>query len=200
MFITQQLATSAIVAQEHYLTAVHDITQAWTGIGAALYALWKQTKVASSTWTLLGVVSYLACVSTLHIASTTIMQFTAFNSSSIITMQSEMAFPNATVLANGTWQGTSTATPSSSFLSSIQTIGLLNNTLYGILTTTDSSLVNATVNATSLQSTCGLLSNLTCSLNLDVQNLNFSNNDIGSGYFILNSNVSGKFFTLIITY
>ena len=48
-------------------------------------------------------VFYLACVSTLHIASTTIMQFTAFNSSSILTMKSAMALPNATALANGTW-------------------------------------------------------------------------------------------------
>ena len=38
---------------------MHDITQAWTGIGAAVYALWKQTTVASSTWTLLGVVSVM---------------------------------------------------------------------------------------------------------------------------------------------
>ncbi|KAG8217910.1 hypothetical protein J3R82DRAFT_6076 [Butyriboletus roseoflavus] len=134
---------------------------AWTGIGAAVYAFWQQTKVASSTWTILGVVSYLACVFTLQTASTTIMQFTAFNSSSIITIQSAIALPNATVLVNGTWPGTFQGIPPSNLLSNVQTTGLLNNTLYDILTTTDSSFTNATVNATALQANCGLLSNVT---------------------------------------
>ena len=192
MLITQQLATSAIIAQGHYLTAVHDIAQAWTGIGAAIYAVWKQTRVASSTWTLLGVVSYLACVSTLHIASTAIMQFTAFNSSSIITMQSAMAFPNGTVLANQTWQNTFSVIPPSSFLSSIQTIGLSNNTLYDIVTTTNPSLTNATVNATSLQANCGLLSNLTLNDSGPLSTLNFSGNGFRSGGFEFSND--GRFF------
>ncbi|KAG8215508.1 hypothetical protein J3R82DRAFT_9153 [Butyriboletus roseoflavus] len=183
VFITQQLALSAIIAQRDYLTAVHDIAEAWNGIGTALYTLWQQTKVASSTWTMLGVVSYLACVSTLQIASTTIMQFTAFNSSSIITMQSTMAFPNATILVNGTWWGAFDSIPSSSLLSNIQTTGLLNNTLYDTLNTTDSSFTNAIVNATSLQASCGLLSNLTFDNSGLTPTLNFSVNNFGSGSF-----------------
>ncbi|KAG8215448.1 hypothetical protein J3R82DRAFT_9062 [Butyriboletus roseoflavus] len=192
VFITQQLATSAIIAQRHCLTEVHDISQAWTGIGAAIYALWQQIKVASSTWTLLGVVSYLACVSTLQTASTTIMQFTAFNSYSTILVQSAVAWPNATTLANVPWGNTFyEGLPPSGLLSNIQTIGLLNNTLYDILTTTDPSFTNATVNATSLQSNCGLLSNLTFS-NLGPQYLNFSDGGIGPGYFVLNiSDIEG---------
>ena len=113
---------------------------------------------------MLGVISYFTYVSTLQTASIAIMQFTAFNSYSTIFVQSEMAWPNPTTLANLIvlnifYQGLA----SSSFFSSIQTIGLLNNTLYNILTTTNSSFTNATMNATFLQSTCGLLSNLTFS-------------------------------------
>ena len=179
---------------------MHNIAGAWTGIGAAVYALWQQTKVASSTWTMLGVVSYLACVSTLQTASTTIMQFTAFNSYSIIPIQSAMTWPNATVIA-GAWGSTFMAgLPPSSLLSSIQAIGLVNNTLYDILTTTNSSFANATVNATSLQSTCGLLSNLTFQVELGLQNLSFSNNGLGSGNIIVNLGSDGKFITLRITY
>ena len=166
-----------------------------------MHALWQQTKVASSTWTMLGVVFYLACVSTLQTASTAIMQFTAFNSTSTIPIQSEMAWPNATVITDGSqWEGSFQGLPPSSFLSNIQTIGLLNNTLYDILTTTDSSFTTAIVNATSLQSNCGLLSNLTFSI-LGQQNLSFFDNGIGSGYFLLNGSSSSKleFFTLKIT-
>ena len=185
MFITQKLAISAILAQRHYLTAVHDIAGAWTGIGAALHALWQQTKVVSSIWTMLSVVSYLACVSTLHIASTSIMQFTAFDSYSTIPVQSEMAWPNDTVLGSGFWSSTFVGIPPNSLLSNIQTIGLLNNTLYDILTTTDSSFTNATVNATSLQANCGLLSNLTF---YNSNTLNFSMNNFGSGNIVLYGN------------
>ena len=197
MYITQQLAISAIIAQRHYLTAVHDIGQAWTGIGAAVYALWQLTKVASSIWTTLGVVSYLASVSTLHIASTTIVQFTAFDSSSSITIQSSMALPNATVLTNGAWTTTVLDIPPNSLLLNIQTIGLLNNTLYDILTPTDSSFKNATVNATSLQASCGLLSNLTFSDSNQTPIIIFSVDDFGSGYLEF---YNGEFFKWNIKY
>ena len=186
MFITQQLAISAIIAQKHYLTSVYGIAQAWTGIGAAVYTLWQQTKVASSIWTLLGVISYLACISILHIAFTTIMQFTAFNSSSIIMMQPVIALPDATILANGTWQNAFSVMPPGSLLSNIQTIGLLNNTIYDVVTTTgDPTLTNAIVNATALQANCGLLSNPTFSGASST--LNFSINGFGSGSFEFNN-------------
>ena len=184
-----------MIGQRHYLTAVHDIAQAWTGIGAAAHALWQQTKVASSTWTMLGVVSYLACVSTLQTASTTIMQFIAFDSYSTIPIQSAITWPNATTLANMTLPNSLyQSLPPSSFLSNIQTIGLLNNTLYDILTTTDSSFTKATLNATSLQSYCGLLSNLT--FNSSIHTLSFSDNGFGFGSFVLLGDIDGMFLFL----
>ena len=124
---------------------------------------------------------YLACISTLHIASSTIMQFIAFNSTSTISVQSNVTWPNSTVLANGgTWIAQFQTVPPSSLLANIQINGLLNNTIYDILGTTDPSFMNATVNATSLQASCGLLSNLT--FNSGVWPiLNFSFDGLGSG-------------------
>ena len=181
---------------------MHDIAQAWTGIGAAIYGLWQHTKVASSTWTMLGVISYLACISTLQTASTAVMQFTVFNSNSTCFVQSKNPWPNATTFVDGSWANTfASGLPSRSLLSSIQTIGLLNNTLYDILTTIDSSFTQAIVNTTSLQSNCGLLSNLAFS-NLGQPNLSFSDNGFGSAYFILNHipDFQGKFSIFKITY
>ncbi|KAF8842346.1 hypothetical protein BDN67DRAFT_383903 [Paxillus ammoniavirescens] len=192
VFITQRLALSGFIARRQYLTAVHDVSGAWPGIGAAISAVWQQRKVASSTWTTIAVMTYLGCVSVLHIASSTIMQFTAFNSTLTTSVQSSMAWPNQSVDFTGlNWVGAVNAVPSMNMLSDLSTYGLSNNTLYDTLTTADPLFVNATVNATSLQASCGLLSNLTYHVNPDTTSaapthyVNFSVSGLGSGAFIL---------------
>lgn len=185
VFVTQQLAMSAIIAQWHYVTAVHDVSQAWTGIGAAVHTLWQQTKTTSSFWTLLGIAIYLACVSVLHITSTTILQFTAFNITSTISVQSTVTWPNSSVLTNGTWVGPSQIVPPSTLLANLETVGLLNNTVYDIINTTDPTLTTAIVNSTSIQSSCGLLSNLTTFTLDESFTLNFFIDGIGNESFLL---------------
>ena len=160
MFITQQLAVHKIIAQRHYLTAVHDIAQAWTGIRAALYVLWQQIGITSSLWRTLGVVIYLACVSALHIASSTIMQFTAFNSTSTLSVQSAVAWPNGSIFENGSSPNVIPVFPPNSLSANFKTTGLLNNTVYDIINQTSPDFTSAVVNATSFQASCGLLSNL----------------------------------------
>lgn len=159
---------------------MHDVTQAWTGIGASVHVLWQQIRMPSSIQSMLAVVIYLACISALYIASTTIMQFTAFNSTSSISIQSEVAWPNSTVLAHSFWISQFQSIPPSGLLANIQTNGLLNNTIYDILSTSDSSFTSAIVNATSIQSNCSLLSNLTF-FNSNESTLNFSVDGFGSG-------------------
>ena len=189
VFITQQLAIPAILTKHHYLTTVHDISQAWTGIGAAVYSLWQQTKLVSSILPMLGVMIYLACISTLHIASSTIMQFTAFNSTSTISIQSNVTWPNSTVLATGSWSNPFEIVQPSSLLANIQTNGLLNNTIYDILDATNPGFINATVNATSVQTSCGLLPNLTFSKSAISPSLNFTADGLGSQNFSLDCKV-----------
>ena len=169
-----------MVTQWHYLTAVHDISQAWTGLGAAIYALVQQTKTVSSIWTMLGVTTYLACVSILHIASTTIMQFTAFNSTSIIPIQSTVTWPSSIVLTNGSWAGPNLIVTPNNLLQNMETLGLLNNTIYDIVNLTDPAFTTAIVNATSLQANCGLLSNLTFSNSGPSPIFNFSVDGLGN--------------------
>ncbi|KAF8837093.1 hypothetical protein BDN67DRAFT_1005137 [Paxillus ammoniavirescens] len=192
VFITQRLALSRFIARRQYLTAVHDVSSAWSGIGAAISAVWQQRRVASSTWMTIAVMIYFGCVSTLHIASSTIMQFTAFNSTSITLVQSSMAWPDPSVNLMGlNWVAAISTVPSMNMLSDLSTYGLTNNTLYDTLTTADPLFVNATVNATSLQASCGLLSNLTYNVNPDINStlpthyVNFSMNGLGSGAFSL---------------
>ena len=183
VFIVQQLATSKLIAQRHYLTTVHDTANAWTGIGAAVYALVQQRKLPSSIWAIIGVAMYLACVSVMHIASSTIMQFTAFNSTSTSFVQTLVSWPNSSVLSNATWLDAIQTMPSISLIDNLQTNGLLNNTIYDIITITQSSFTNAAVNATSLQASCGLLSNLSFfnSTSVGFPGFNFSVNGLGQG-------------------
>ena len=184
----QQLATSKLIAQRYYLTTVHDTANAWTGIGAAVYALLQQKKTPSSIWAMIGVVMYLACVSVIHIASSTIMQFIAFNSTSTISVQTLIAWPNSSVLSNSSWIGAIQTMPPITLIDDLQTNGLLNNTVYDILTTTQPGFTNATVNATSLQSSCGLLSNLSYYNSTSLPGLNFSVEGLGQGSFSFQAN------------
>ena len=156
----QQLAIAKLIAQRHYLTTVHDTTNAWAGIGASLSALLQQKNQPSSLWAIIGVMVYLICISVMHIASSTVLQFTTYNSTSIISVPTLVSWPNSSTLANYAWTFAIQDMPPISLADNLQTNGLLNNTIYDILTTNHSRFINATVNATSLQASCGLLSNI----------------------------------------
>ena len=160
MFIVQQLAIAKLIAQRHYLTTVHDTANAWTGLGAALSTLLQSKTTPSSFWAITGVVVYLACTSVMHIASTAVMQFTAFNSTSTISVPTLIPWPNTSIVSNGSWTNAIQTIPPISLVDDLQTNGLFNNTIYDILTTSHPSFTNVTVNATSLQASCGLLSNI----------------------------------------
>ncbi|KAJ7230925.1 hypothetical protein B0H12DRAFT_1077329 [Mycena haematopus] len=82
VFVTQRLATRCSLQREQMLTATHDNTAAWAGIGAALSLLWNQTKVTSSV-SLLGVLStftYLVAILGLHTTSSSLFSLVASNS------------------------------------------------------------------------------------------------------------------------
>jgi hypothetical protein len=141
---------------------------------------------------IIAVMIYLGCVSVLHITSSTVMQFTPFNSTTTTLVQSSMAWPNQTVNFTALdWWTAVPGVPSMHMLSDLSTHGLSNNTVYDTLTTADPLFVNATVNTTSLQASCGLLSNLTYNVNPDINStlpthyVNFSVSGLGSGTFAL---------------
>ena len=118
MFIVQQLGLSKLIAQRHFLTTVHDTANAWTGVGTAVYSLLQQQNPSSSIWLIVGVAFYLGCVSVMHIASTTIMEPTTYNSTSTVLVQTLMPWPNSTVISNDTWFDSIQTTPP---------IGLIDN-------------------------------------------------------------------------
>ncbi|KAH7903529.1 hypothetical protein BJ138DRAFT_968007, partial [Hygrophoropsis aurantiaca] len=48
VFVTRRLALSYNFSRRQILTSIHDKSEAWTGIGAALSGLWDQTKIKTS--------------------------------------------------------------------------------------------------------------------------------------------------------
>ena len=156
--MTQRLALSAVMTHWTKLTAVHDISGAWNGIGAAISALWQQTKVASSPPTLVLVLIYLSCISGLHIISSSVIQFEAFNNPVTSVVPSSLAWTSSSVdLSAIDWRTISGLMPFWSLFLTAK--GLSGRTLYDV-PSPDYTYTGAVVNATTISAECGLLSNL----------------------------------------
>ena len=95
--VTQRLALTDLLSRPQKLTAIHDVSGAWSGLGAATATLWQQTNVAASTRATLLVVLYLSCISILHGASPTIMEFQAYNATSTTSVPSNITSPEPPV-------------------------------------------------------------------------------------------------------
>ena len=88
------------------------------------------------------------------------MQFQTFNSTIVNTVQSTLAWPNSSVdLQYLNWVDIVPLVPIINQLPDLSTEGLFASTVYDIPSVTRTSL-NATVNATTVHASCGLLSNL----------------------------------------
>ncbi|KAF8547830.1 hypothetical protein OG21DRAFT_840133 [Imleria badia] len=159
VFMTQRLALSASLSRRQKLTITHDISAAWSGLGAAILTLWQQTNITASTSATISVFLYLTCISVLHVASPAIMQFQPYNTSIATIVASNATWPDPSVnLTALEWGGISPIVPllfgfGSSMLA---TSGLVNSTLYDTFSG-NQAIVNASVNASTIRAKCGLL-------------------------------------------
>jgi hypothetical protein len=166
VLITQRLAVSAALARRQKLTSIHDMCGAWSGIGAAINSLWQQTKIAASPSTTLVILTYLGCISGLHIISSSIIQFQPFNNPMTITIQSRLAWPPPSVdIGSFDWRSITSMLPMLPTLSGLSANGLTNSTLYDI-PSLEYPFTGVVVNGTTVSAECGLLSN-TSAVTLD---------------------------------
>ncbi|KAF8123911.1 hypothetical protein EV363DRAFT_1546009, partial [Boletus edulis] len=157
VFIVQRLAIYAAMAKQQKLTTIHDVHGAWNSIGAAIHTLWQQTKVISSPSTILLVLAYLSCISGLHIISSSVIQFEAFNNTIVNVVPSALAWPYSSAnLTSIDWASVPPLTALWPLLSSAK--GLSGNVLYDV-PITNNPYIEAVVNTTSISADCGLLSN-----------------------------------------
>ena len=94
--ITQQLATQGSLFKYQTLTATHDDSTAWTGLGSALLVLRQQKNIAASVVGTLLVTIYLIGISILHISTPSLFNLQVFeqpNKSNISTRIGMPVFP-----------------------------------------------------------------------------------------------------------
>ncbi|KAG1733543.1 hypothetical protein EDB19DRAFT_1216323 [Suillus lakei] len=161
LFLTQRLAISRTLARRQKLTAIHDISGAWAGLGSALSSVWRQTVIPASWWMTLAVTTYLAGISVLHVTSSTLLQFQTFNTSMATSVPTTLGWlDDSSYYSSANWGSITASLPVVSQLTGLVSAGLSNTTIYD--TPKTASIVgNATVNATSITSRCGLLPNVT---------------------------------------
>ncbi|KAI0938477.1 hypothetical protein AcV5_000154 [Taiwanofungus camphoratus] len=89
-------AVQLIFLERWTLTAIHDVMNAWSGLGAALITLWRQQRVAASVVATLEVTIYLACISILHITTLALFSMETFNNVGSVTTSTIIGMPSIT--------------------------------------------------------------------------------------------------------
>lgn len=84
--VAQKMATRRALQSNMTLTATHDNSEAWVGIGSAIATLWRQKAVSSSLMTILQVTAYLGCIMALHVTTPVLFAVQTFNLSQPITV------------------------------------------------------------------------------------------------------------------
>ncbi|KAG2355726.1 hypothetical protein BDR07DRAFT_1464413 [Suillus spraguei] len=157
LFLTQQLAISRTLIRRLKLTAIHDISGAWAGLGSALSSVWRQTDIPAS------------CLPCQHNRAARHL-FHSLTISNIQYFYDDLGANNIRVARRfivrlSTNLGLITPSlPVVNHLTGLVSAGLSNTTLYDTLKT-NAIAGNATVNATTVTSRCGLIPNVTYSAN-----------------------------------
>ncbi|KAG0701860.1 hypothetical protein DFH29DRAFT_1049284 [Suillus ampliporus] len=171
----QRLAISRTLVRRLKLTAIHDITGACVGLGSALSSVWRQTNIPASWWMTSAVIpalwwmtfavtAYLASIFILHVTSSTLLQFQTFNTSMATSVPATLGWPNdISYDSDANWEFMTASLPVVNRLLELVTAGLSNTTLYDTIQTSSVG-GNATVNATTITWHCGLLPNVTSSM------------------------------------
>ncbi|KAK0444035.1 hypothetical protein EV421DRAFT_2035066 [Armillaria borealis] len=160
IFLSQQLATRRNLHARQTLTATHDNMSAWTGLGAALLSLWRQTTVAASVAGALLVAAYFVFAAVLHITTPAIFSVQPFNSSRQATISTTLGPPNISINNLGSsnpssfWLDSTPVIPYLSHSDRISKIGLENGTLYDVLEKNNGE-GDVFVNALTFNVTCG---------------------------------------------
>ncbi|KAH7926345.1 hypothetical protein BV22DRAFT_360829 [Leucogyrophana mollusca] len=160
VYLTQRVSLSRRLSQRQMLTAIHDVTGAWGGLGAALAGLWQQTKVVASPLGVLSVTAYLLNISVPHITSSSIIQFQTLNNTVTASSLTAVGWPDSSVNYNGfNWATISSLAPSIESFSGLGNAGLANGTVYDVLLD-NTGIGNVRVNATSINADCALVAGM----------------------------------------
>ncbi|KAG2047613.1 hypothetical protein BDR06DRAFT_976594 [Suillus hirtellus] len=179
VYLMQRLTFLKNMMRRQTVTALHDTVNAWKGLGSALECLWQQSTIPASRWSILSITAYLACVFSLHVVSSSIIQLQTFNSTvdASATKISYWPSPGVDMMAMQ-WHTISALVPTLGRFANLQGMGLYGATLYDIIQSTDTP-GRAIVNASSFGANCGLVRNAMLNYSPEINADSF-------GYFTLN--------------
>ncbi|KAJ7863581.1 hypothetical protein B0H13DRAFT_2565026 [Mycena leptocephala] len=178
VLVTQKLSMRHSLVTAQPLTATHDSTAAWAGIGSAFIHLWHQKTVRASITGVVVVFLYLGTVLVLHITTPGLFSLETFNSTSSSVVLTEglpamnMSSYNGTTSLDlleylGTAQGYVLGSlyylP---YIDGSTNIGLTGGTLYDV-PKTNAATGTITVNATGFNVTCEFLEDLSANFGAD---------------------------------
>ncbi|KAJ7156389.1 hypothetical protein C8R46DRAFT_1356047 [Mycena filopes] len=162
VFVTQTLFMRRSLQITQPLTAIHDTSAAWTGLGSAVLHLWRQTTVAGSAVGVLTALLYLGNILVLHISSPALFSVVAFNTSISVPVGTQGHLPVFNWSDSPVDDIVNTFDPYvkgalyflPSILGNTTSLGLHGGTLYDVLDANE-GLGNVQVNATGFNVTCG---------------------------------------------
>ncbi|KAJ7037201.1 hypothetical protein C8F04DRAFT_1092928 [Mycena alexandri] len=172
VFVTQTLSMRRDMQADQTLTATHDHTAAWAGLGAAVSHIWYQKAVPASLVGVLSAFFYLGNILVFHITTPALFSLETFTSTRGVPVQTQsipalnFSAINPDVLdahastdeytnfVDRYTQGALVFLPS--VLGTGTNLGLYGSTLYDVVDV-NKGVGNVTVNATGVSTTCGYL-------------------------------------------
>ncbi|KAJ7635724.1 hypothetical protein DFH06DRAFT_1434353 [Mycena polygramma] len=167
VFVTQSLSMQRSLQMSQPLTATHDTSAAWTGIGSAALHMWRQWAVPASPLGVILIFLYLGGVIVLHISTPALFTLQTFNATRLVPVSTQ-GLPAYTWPSNVNdslkFYGNMTGYAISSLrsLPSIWgnttegSLGLHDGTLYDVLGYNPGT-GNVSVDATGFNVTCGFV-------------------------------------------
>ncbi|KIO06618.1 hypothetical protein M404DRAFT_437119 [Pisolithus tinctorius Marx 270] len=169
VWLTQRLALRRDLLQCQTLTATHDKSGAWNGLGAAVNTLRDQCEVSAAPRGVFLVTLYLGGITILHVTSGALLSLVPFDNTHVENVPTQYGMLNLVDLPlnSSSWNTATALIRSISGYPQLDTTGLKGATLYETLSKSSERLGfgNATVAAVTFGAQCYSLSNISATMN-----------------------------------
>ncbi|KAI0750551.1 hypothetical protein BC629DRAFT_1598872 [Irpex lacteus] len=150
VLVTQRLALIHDLHTRQTLTAIHDKTSAWLGLGSSLLAIVDQIKLPSAVFSVAFIGSYLLGIAALHITIPASVSVNTYNATIMTQQTTQLARPLF-------YSENPVSFDILNLYNQFPQIGLQDNMIYDVLPVVPAAINDAVVNATYFNVDCGAL-------------------------------------------
>ncbi|KIP09766.1 hypothetical protein PHLGIDRAFT_302484 [Phlebiopsis gigantea 11061_1 CR5-6] len=160
VLLTQRLALKREFYVRQALSALHDKSTAWSGIGSSFLTLWGQLRVRTAPVRLFMIASYLAGIFVFHITTPSLFNVAPYNVTTLVkqTTAQSRVIPNisSAVITGGLFpESIYSILEVLPLYPDLDTPGLLNSTLYDVVPLLDDATGEVIVSAAQFEVDCG---------------------------------------------